>query len=64
MIQNLLSTFGVEAPPDRLYNGFNYGRRSLTEENREGNTRSIMSENIDAVPNLIIQDRPRRLIQP
>lgn len=58
----LNSTFGDEAPSfatvKRWYNEFNRGRRSLNDEFREGRPKSVVvPENIDAVQNMIIQDR-------
>ena len=61
-IDQLTSTFGDKAPSfatvKRWYNEFNRGRCSLTDESREGHPKSVvMSENIDAVQKLIMQDR-------
>ena len=58
----LNSTFGDEAPSfatvKRWYNEFNHGRRSLNDEFREGRPKTVVvPENIDAVQNLINQDR-------
>ena len=58
----LTSTFGDEAPSfatvKRWYNEFNRGRHSLTDEIREGRPKSVVvQENIDAVQNLILEDR-------
>ncbi|KYQ51169.1 Histone-lysine N-methyltransferase SETMAR [Trachymyrmex zeteki] len=61
-IDQLTSTFGDKAPSfatvKRWYNKFNRGRRSLTDESHEGRSKSVVvSENIDAVQKLIMQDR-------
>ncbi|KYQ48359.1 Histone-lysine N-methyltransferase SETMAR [Trachymyrmex zeteki] len=61
-IDQFTSTFGDKAPSfatvKRWYNEFNRGRRSLTDESREGRPKSVVvSENIDAVQKLIMQDR-------
>lgn len=61
-IDQLSSTFGDEAPSfatvKRWYNEFHHGRRSLSDESREGRPRSVtVPENIDAVQKLIMQDR-------
>lgn len=61
-IDQLNSTFGDEAPHystvKRWFNEFERGRRSLTDESREGRPKSaVLPENIDAVRELIKQDR-------
>lgn len=61
-IDQLTSTFGDEAPSlatvKRWYNEFNRGRSSLRDESREGRPKSVVvPENIDAVRELILQDR-------
>lgn len=58
----LALTFGDEAPHRatvfRWFAEFNRGRRSLKEEFREGRPKSVvLSENIDAVSEMILQDR-------
>jgi histone-lysine N-methyltransferase SETMAR len=61
-MDQLNSTFGDEAPSfatvKRWYNEFHRGRHSLSDESREGRPKSVVvPENIDAVQNLIMQDR-------
>ena len=61
-IAELNSIFGHEAPLRtsvyRWYVEFNPGRSSLQDEFREGHPKSvIVPETIDAVPQLILQDR-------
>ena len=61
-IDQLASTFGNEAPHKaticRWFNEFNRGRSSLTDEPPEGRPKSAaVPENIDAVRELIMQDR-------
>ncbi|XP_025158379.1 histone-lysine N-methyltransferase SETMAR-like [Harpegnathos saltator] len=61
-IDELNSTFGDEAPSKttiyRWYTEFNRGRSSLSDEFREGCPKSVVvPENIDAVRELILQDR-------
>ena len=61
-IDQLTSTFGDEAPSkttvNHWFSEFNRGRRSLTDEFKEGRPKSIVvPENIDAVRELIMQDR-------
>ncbi|XP_025154440.1 histone-lysine N-methyltransferase SETMAR-like [Harpegnathos saltator] len=61
-IDELNSTFGDEAPSKttiyRWYTEFNRGRSSLSDEFREGRPKSVVvPENIDAVREVILQDR-------
>lgn len=61
-IDQLASTFGDEAPSKTTvyhwFSEFNRGRRSLTDEFKEGRQKSVvLPENIDAVRELIMQDR-------
>lgn len=61
-IDQLNLTFGDEAPSKttvyRWYSEFNCGRSSLSDEFREGRSKSaVMPENIDAVREMIKQDR-------
>lgn len=61
-IDELNSLYGDEAPSystvKNWYNEFNRGRRSLSDELREGRPKSVVvQENIDAVRELITQDR-------
>lgn len=58
----LRSTFGDEAPSlssiYRWYNEFKRGRSSFTDEFREGRPKSaVLPENIDAVRELVMEDR-------
>ena len=61
-IDELKSLYGYEAPSystvKNWYNEFNRGRRSLKDEFREGRPKTaVVPENIDAVRELIMQDR-------
>ena len=61
-IDELNSIFGNEAPSRtnvyRWYDEFNRGRSLLQDELREGPSKSVVvPETIDAVPQLILQDR-------
>ena len=61
-IDELKSLYGDEAPSystvKNWYNEFNRGRRSLKDEFREGRPKTaVVPENIDAVRELIMQDR-------
>ena len=61
-IDELVSTFCYEAPSKttayRWYTVFNRGRCSLTDEFRKGRPKSVVVlENIDAVHEMILQDR-------
>lgn len=61
-INQLTSTFGVESPHlatvKRWYNEFLRGRQSLQDEFREGRPKTVVvPETVDAVRQLIIQDR-------
>ena len=58
----IIKFFGDEAPSRssvyRLYGEFNRGRSSLQDEFREGRLKSfVVSETIDLVSQLILQDR-------
>ena len=61
-IDELKSLYGDEAPSystvKNWFNEFNRGRRSLEDEGREGRPKTVVvPENIDAVRELIMQDR-------
>ena len=61
-IDQLNSTFGDKAPHystvKRQFNEFERGRRSLTDESREGRPKlAVLPKSIDAVCELIKQDR-------
>ena len=61
-IDELKSLYGDEAPSystvKNWFNEFNRGRRSLKDEDREGRPKTaVVPENIDAVRELIMQDR-------
>ena len=61
-VDELKTLFGDKAPSYRTvknwFNEFNYERRVLKDEVREGRPKTaVVSENIDAVRELIIQDR-------
>ena len=61
-MDELKSLYGDEAPSystvKNWYNEFNRGRRSLNDEFREGRPKTaVVPENIDAVRELIMQDR-------
>ncbi|GBP64408.1 hypothetical protein EVAR_43185_1 [Eumeta japonica] len=61
-IDQLISTCGDEAPPKTTvyhwFSEFNRGRSMLTDEFEEGRAKSVVvPQNIDAVRELIMQDR-------
>ena len=61
-IDQLHSTFGDEAPSKTTvyhwFSEFNRGRRSLKDELKEGRPKSVVvPQNIDAVRELVMQDR-------
>src|ERR1700704_6938374 len=61
-IDELKSLYGNEAPSlstvKNWYNDFNRGRRSLQDEFREGRPKTaVLAKNIDAVRELIMEDR-------
>ncbi|CAK9815952.1 Histone-lysine N-methyltransferase SETMAR [Anthophora plagiata] len=61
-IDQLISTFGDEAPSKTTvyhwFSEFNRGRHSLTDEFKEGRPKSVVvPQNIDAVRELVMQDR-------
>lgn len=61
-IDQLTLTFGDEAPSKSTvyhwFSGFNRGRRSLTDEFKEGRPKTVVvPENIEAVREVITQDR-------
>ena len=63
-IDELNSFFGDDVPSS-TYDEFNRGRSSLQDEFREGRPKSVaVPETIDAVRQLILQDRHVRLRQP
>ena len=66
-IDELKSLFGDKAPSHSTeknwINAFNCGRRSVKDEAREGCPKTaVVSENIDAVRELIMQERHVELI--
>lgn len=61
-IDELGSIYGVDSPSNttifRWYREFSFGRSSLADEVREGRPKSaVVPQNIDAVRNLIMEDR-------